>query len=195
MGCLVNSFFADEVMPSINHLEIDDEAFDLMLTKKISQCEEEYFFDRLEGELELPELTKFLDAFIELKKSEAEEMSGFNKVENFALLKNLKNFTFSYCSKESDLSFLSQLSQIEELELMNCYSLENLNGIENLKSLQYLTLRSCFTLKNLDALKSSSQLKTLHLNDTYSLNTEVVNDLSGALPNCRVLCPIKSPLF
>jgi hypothetical protein len=193
---MVNAFFLDTVFPSINHLEEekDDEAFDLILQKKISQCEEEYFFDRIQYEYETPELKKFLNAFLELKKSDAPDKLEFSQVGNFANLKNLKNLSFSIGVKETDLSSVRQLTQIRELELLDCYALVNLNGIENLKSLESLTLRSCFSLSNIEAIINANQLKYLQLSDTYSLSRDTVSLVQTTLPNCLVNCPISNPV-
>ncbi len=75
-------------------------------------------------------------------------------------------------------SLLAGFENLEDLELIRCRSLADLDGLTGLKKLRYLWFRDCGQLKRLEGLKDLPALETIDLSGCASL--ENVDGLAGS---------------
>lgn len=65
--------------------------------------------------------------------------------------------------KSNDCNCISQLTNLQELELMNCRTLKSLNGIQNSEHLTHLELSMLSRLEDLSAVSSLKELSFLRI--------------------------------
>lgn len=107
-----------------------------------------------------------LDILSKLPKLEALILIEASQPENNQPLvknKNLKSLTIIK-SGIRDISSLSNLTNITELNLLDCDSLTSINLIEKLKNLQCLSLVNCDNLADIDVLEKMPSLKWISFN-------------------------------
>ena len=78
---------------------------------------------------------------------------------------NPKHLRILDASTLRDLSYLSRLTRLQEVEITDCTGLTNLDALKSLSALQWVTLSGCTGLTNLDGLKNLSALQELRLYD------------------------------
>ena len=100
---------------------------------------------------------------------------------------NLRNVDFSTNCELTDITFLSENSQLEKLNVHECTNISRLpllGGILAFTHLQFLDVSECDQLKEKDILRIAKQLKQLrHLNarDTKSLSIITVKAVKSKL--------------
>ena len=120
-------------------------------------------------------------------------------------LKDLKDFFIIESDiTTEELSFISEMKNLESLQLINCFKLKNLNFIKPLNSLQCISLEINYSIGghsdtgilNLDILKGNKLIKELNLSGrididltftNYIENLEVLNLSQNILENVDIL--------
>ena len=93
-----------------------------------------------------------------------------------------KKITISYNQHFNLLSTLTELSNVTELNLIDC-SYNSLKGIENLPNLKALRIVNCSNISDLSELSSLKNLEEIKINGTKISDISVLSEL----PNLKVL--------
>jgi len=98
----------------------------------------------------------------------------------FAELLNLQTFRagFSHFHLIKDIGTLKQLPHLEELQLPNCSSLDNLRSLEGLHRLKKLSIRKLSNSHDLKVLSELKNLRTLTLFEPNEVQEEDVSSLT-----------------
>lgn len=96
------------------------------------------------------------------------------------------------CGTLQDLEGLTGLTGLENLDLSSCKALRHVDGLKALNALQTLSLNSCAGLQNVDGLKELTGLRVLALSNCAALqNVDGLKGLIGlrvlTLSNCAAL--------
>ncbi|HEV7402003.1 MAG TPA: TIR domain-containing protein [Chthoniobacteraceae bacterium] len=98
----------------------------------------------------------------------------------------------SECYTLKNVDGLGELKALETLDLRHCNSLENVDGLRELKSLRFIELSGCGDLQSVEGLRKLKSLKFLDLSDCRTLqNVDVLRELKDLealdLSNCNAL--------
>jgi hypothetical protein len=88
-------------------------------------------------------------------------------------------------SEITDISFLSKLTNINELSLSNCNSITSIDVLEKLPNLERLCLTNCANITDIDILYKLKSLKWLSFNP--GITEEEIDTLAGLNKNIEVV--------
>ena len=89
-------------------------------------------------------------------------------------LQNLNELDLPYCQELTDISALSSLKNLNDLNLFQCEELTDISALASLKNLKRLDLSDCYELTDISALSS-----LMNLNELYLSNCEELTDISA----------------
>jgi len=101
-----------------------------------------------------------------------QNVDGLQGLMNLTTL-NLGSGTFTALQSRGALGVLKSLPNLTTLNLVNCRSLQNVDGLKDCTNLTTLDLRFCESLQNIDGLKECTNLTTLDLGFCSSLPPEL----------------------
>ncbi|PXY46082.1 hypothetical protein [Flavobacterium hydrophilum] len=103
-----------------------------------------------------------------LQKLKVVELYGVHTTnfEALARIDTLENLFVNAIKNHEDLSFINQLSQIEELDLLYLPKLEKFPDLSNCKKLKRLRIWQCKKLTNIQALTLIPNLEKVEITDT-----------------------------
>jgi Leucine-rich repeat (LRR) protein len=123
-----------------------------------------------------------------------------DKLSDISSLSNLTQLKVLYiigCPEIKDLEPLAGLTQLTSLDMSYCPQISDLQPLSNLTQLKWLSLSKCFGVRDLGPLKGLAQLVILKLLHCYQIKD--LSPLAGLtkldslfLSNCSNLVPLKS---
>jgi Leucine-rich repeat (LRR) protein len=115
-----------------------------------------------------------------MKQIETLDLSLDNFITNVDFLRfctNLTDLNLDECRSLQNVDGLQGLTNLTRLNLFYCRSLQNVDGLQGLTNLRYLNLGDCTSLENVDGLVGCTNLATLILSGCSSLKN--VDGLAG----------------
>ena len=119
------------------------------------------------------------------------DLGGCTSLQNVDVLQGLTNLkilrlgedTFTALQSRGALGVLKSLPNLTKLDLSDCSSLENIDGLKGFTNLTKLDLFGCSSLENVDGLKGCTSLTHLYLVECRSLprklRTRFITDSIG----------------
>lgn len=160
-----------EQLPQLKHLSIQN-AWQVTTIKPIKVCTQLHSLS-LRG---LRHITS-LQALQDMTQLEELDLHNCNKLDNIhdiSHIVSLRTLTLSKWDSEvsgytphytpwKDLTALSRMTALEELNLERCNQLETLKGIEHCQALRTINLAHCTRLQDITALQNLPQLESINL--------------------------------